>query len=162
MSQSDPNGLRSKHEQKMRDLLARELPKVNGYVFLIELARALAEAQKRKAEKELRETLASEGLVDNAVEYITSNFQKKVVSLLVAPHPTKAGSILLQFAGDDRVYECMQGDAVMLSLWGMTPARTGVFHRFNYRETHPVPESMVSELDEFRLMQCIAQMGIDA
>jgi len=101
---------------------------------------------------------AIKGRVDNAVEYITSNYRDEIVPLLVAPHPAKAGSMLLQFGDSPTVYECERGDAAMRSVGAMTPSRRGVSHWFDYSEARPVPPSVVSGLEEFLLIQGFSQM----
>jgi len=103
---------------------------------------------------------AIRGRVDNAVEYITSNHKEEFVPLLVAPHPTKAEFMLLQFGDSPTVYECARGDATMRLVGEMTPARTGVSHWFDYSKAGPVPQSVVSGLEEFIFIQSFTHMDI--
>jgi hypothetical protein len=103
---------------------------------------------------------AIRGRVDNAVEYITSNHKEEFVPLLVAPHPTKAEFMLLQFGDSSAVYECARDDAAMRSVGQMAPARTGVSHWFDYSRAGPVPQSVVSGLEEFLFIQSFGHMDI--
>jgi hypothetical protein len=103
---------------------------------------------------------AIRGRVDNAVEYITSNRNEEFVPLIVAPHPTKAGFMLLQFGDSPAVYECARDDAAMRLVGEMTPARTKVSHWFDYSRAGPVPQSVVSGLEEFLFIQSFTHMDI--
>jgi hypothetical protein len=104
---------------------------------------------------------AIRGRVDNAAEYMTCNAHDVLVSLFVAPHPTKAGFMLLQFDDSAAVYECARGDAAMRSVGQMAPARTGVSHWFDYSRAGPVPQSLVTELNAFIFIQSFSHMAID-
>ena len=95
------------------------------------------------------------GRVDNAEVYYTSNSNEELVQLLVAPHPTKRGFVLIQRKTSPTVYECGIDSAFMKSINKLMPMETGVSHWFDYSEALPVPPSMKSDLDYFLMIQGI-------
>jgi hypothetical protein len=101
---------------------------------------------------------AIKGRVDNAKEYLTETFEGDSSILLVAPHPDKEGSFLLQYAHQDLVvYECKHDDTIMQLLGRMEPMKIGHSHWFDYSETIPVPNAMEKEIEEFILIQSISR-----